>query len=457
MSEHSDEADEGGIVATQTERDVLTHIQESYGTMPKDVFISTLVTNVDKNVKHLQHIRGSLFDYGVQNCGIPEGILISRKDTMGGTALYKLACDVYDIYAFIDGDKSVDIVKVLNEASRKKLDASDPELTAAKNDMAELVSFIERFKDCLMESMGDIREAQVKLQSDVDGIKKQQDNIMLALRSHNDSRTDDILSLSSKLCSVESSCQSIVQGQAFVHGRIDSISSYVHHGKDVEGNSSQVKSPLKVTSIDAPVPLPSGSRIIRATVERPPDPQMKATQQNRSQRRDPYDIKAIPSSTLRSSADARGSSYSDVLAQPARDDKSTRNDQTFLARNDQVLLEHDDNIQPAIRDDLGPSSDGLEGFTRISRRPKREQFFVYGIKIKDTIENTKTMVADFLINSNVKPTMIRIIKRGSLYLSLKINTDVNSGLDNDGFWPEGIGCRKWNPEQTGIGNPNINE
>ena len=90
-------------------------------------------------------------------------------------------------------------------------------------------------------------------------------------------------------------------------------------------------------------------------------------------------------------------------------------------------------------------SDDLEGFQMVERRPRQAAFFVCGIKIKNSPDETKKAIINYLRKRNIKVTHVRLLKRGRMYMSVKVNIDPNDKetVTSSVFWPDGVQCREW--------------
>ena len=97
---------------------------------------------------------------------------------------------------------------------------------------------------------------------------------------------------------------------------------------------------------------------------------------------------------------------------------------------------------PATQDE---DSDSLEGFKIVHRKPKTASLFVCGIKIKNSADDTRNTVLNYLRKRKIKVTQLRIVKRGKFYMSVKLNVDPShkDTVLSDNFWPGGVQCRQW--------------
>jgi len=330
--------------------------------------------------------------------------------------IYMLASDVYDIYMLISGDSSIDIRRYLSEATRRKLDVSDPEKPSTMHDMSDLIFSLNVFKDSILESMCELKQTQTKILSEIGCIKRTQEGILIHIQDQQ--ITEGIKKIGSRMEVVETSYDSLNQSQAFTQGRLASLSSLVHATGDAKRESIEVSA---ASAWPTPTQCHTSVQSAHATaVSVIADVHLAPKQQRLGKLNpDPDHIEVISSDTL------TGASVQDT----------------------RVIRERA--ASPMTRDTPDDATDGLEGFTKVTRREKREQYFVHGVKIKDTVDNTKALIVGYLNARGVKPSLVRIIKRGSVYLSLKVNTNIDTFLDSDNFWPEGIGCRKWVSDPSG--------
>ena len=107
----------------QSEMDVQQQIQQRYGTLPRSSFVGKLTEELTSD--EISDIRRDLYDLALERIpDTPSGTLMVRKDTQnsgGKPAVDKLADDVYILYHFHQGDKGMDISKLLTERSRRNL------------------------------------------------------------------------------------------------------------------------------------------------------------------------------------------------------------------------------------------------------------------------------------------------------------------------------------------------
>ena len=98
-----------------------------------------------------------------------------------------------------------------------------------------------------------------------------------------------------------------------------------------------------------------------------------------------------------------------------------------------------------VQQDASSDTDSLEGFQMVERRPRAVSFFVCGIKIKGSPESTRSAIQNYLQKRNVRVTHIRILKKGRMYMSVKINVDQihKETVSSQCFWPDGVQCRQW--------------
>ena len=97
---------------------------------------------------------------------------------------------------------------------------------------------------------------------------------------------------------------------------------------------------------------------------------------------------------------------------------------------------------PATQDE---DSDGLEGFKIVHRKPKTASLFVCGIKIKNSADDTRNTLLNYLRKRMIKVAQLRIVKRGKFYMSVKLNVDPShkDTVLSDNFWQGGVQCRQW--------------
>jgi hypothetical protein len=112
---------------TQTEREILAQIKSKFGSLPRQTFISDMCSEFTMNT--MSEFRSSLYNLAVDIVPeTPVGRLMIRKDTQnsgGKSASAKTADDVFILYQFLEGDKSMDISKLLTERSRRELNGKN--------------------------------------------------------------------------------------------------------------------------------------------------------------------------------------------------------------------------------------------------------------------------------------------------------------------------------------------
>ena len=108
---------------TQTDQQILDEIRRKYGGLPRSEFATDMSNTF--SVEDLMEFRRSLYDLAQETVPeTPSGTMMVRKDTQnsgGKPASAKLADDIYVLLQFHEGDKNMDITKLLTEKSRRLL------------------------------------------------------------------------------------------------------------------------------------------------------------------------------------------------------------------------------------------------------------------------------------------------------------------------------------------------
>ena len=144
-----------------------------------------------------------------------------------------------------------------------------------------------------------------------------------------------------------------------------------------------------------------------------------------------------------------GSDVTDIPPPAAKQSTdSGANDVIRHGRNDPVLTQRVSTTrQTEIKtsNQTGDDQDELEGFQMVERRPKSASFFLCGIRIKNSPDETRTAVINYLRKRKVKATQIRVLKRGKTYMSVKLNVAPahKDTIMSENFWPQGVQCRQW--------------
>ena len=123
----------GEIYNTQpsddTDRAIYLEIKAKLGFKDKTSFIDSLQDIYNNNIKEINHVRESLYDFAKQTCvNFPPGLLLRRKNTQGSTSstIYKCAQDVYYLFHYIEGTQPENLLqsKVLSKASVRNMSMS---------------------------------------------------------------------------------------------------------------------------------------------------------------------------------------------------------------------------------------------------------------------------------------------------------------------------------------------
>ena len=172
------DSEELGFDPTQTEKDIFTNIREKDGHLGNKEFRETLAACYSET--DLYEFRKSLFDYAVVEVEYtPRAPLIIRKDTQnsGGLALNeKLADDIYNLYHYIEGDKSFDIYKLFSEKDKLRLKRQESGNMHIRNKQAEEKEMsLNQFCTLMLTEMRKDRDTYL---SDICDIKKDMSTIM---------------------------------------------------------------------------------------------------------------------------------------------------------------------------------------------------------------------------------------------------------------------------------------
>jgi hypothetical protein len=157
-------SDDERIIASQSEHDMYKCIKDKYGQLPKDTFKKQLLLY---SVNDLTIYRNGL--YMISNSNVPDtpdGQLVVRKDTSnsnGCTDAEKLCEDIYNLYQYIEGDSSVDIIRMFTDRSRKAYLTSASKLLTKQVSIGNEVKLsMDDFLPSLLSEMRNDRDILIK-------------------------------------------------------------------------------------------------------------------------------------------------------------------------------------------------------------------------------------------------------------------------------------------------------
>ncbi|XP_046552220.1 uncharacterized protein LOC124261896 [Haliotis rubra] len=143
----ADDMDNEDIYTTQPcdeiDKSIYLEIKAKLGSKDKTSFIDSIQDIYNHNIKEINDVKESLYDYAKQTCvNFPAGLLVRRKNTQATTApaIYKCAQDVYYLYHYIEGTIPAHVLqtKVLSRASVRHLSMSTPGTPSTANDVTNV-------------------------------------------------------------------------------------------------------------------------------------------------------------------------------------------------------------------------------------------------------------------------------------------------------------------------------
>lgn len=181
-------ASEEDIYSTQPSDDqdkaIYLEIKSKLGQNDKKSFESGLTVIYDWNVKEINHIRESIYDYGKDVCeNVPAGLLVRRRAKKhGAKAVFeKYAQDIYFLFNFIEGGIQDHVLqnKVLSKASLRHLSTSQiyteddkiqekaqGEITS--NNIDVLLGHYVQLKQCVSKGSENVADRLTHLESKFD-------------------------------------------------------------------------------------------------------------------------------------------------------------------------------------------------------------------------------------------------------------------------------------------------
>ena len=137
----------------------------------------------------------------------------------------------------------------------------------------------------------------------------------------------------------------------------------------------------------------------------------------------------------------RASSPSEPVTKGPTDSNQDVTQPQTTQRAEQLQYQHPSKAEQ----DESANDDVLEGFILQKHRQRLTPLYAAGIVVKDNTDKAIQSLKKYLEDNEIYVRSIRYIKEKGNTLAVKIvttPTDAKSCL-NDGFWPKGIWCRKW--------------
>ena len=177
------DSDDELLPASQSQKEMYDTIKADYGQLPKDKFkrdLSRLLCASD-----LAIYRAGLYSVAQEQFPeTPQGVLMTRQDTSsrgGSTVEDKLADDIFQLYQYIEGDSTVDLMRMFTGKSRKALLIPPAEETVTKKMSLDefcvsLLQEMRQDRDIIRSELSEIKKNTIligSMQRDIEVLRSQ--------------------------------------------------------------------------------------------------------------------------------------------------------------------------------------------------------------------------------------------------------------------------------------------